>query len=109
MFPLIYRGVDDPDRIKAGLGGHDTPISHFTAMVHANSDKVIIFVFVSLFLLKFKIDIIILDFYNNGMLNFRSDVDMSKKPVNIVGLMHVIIKKLEIESSMVYHSQLMRY
>ena len=44
MFPLIYRGVDDPERIKAGLAGHDTPISHFTAMVHANSDKVIIFV-----------------------------------------------------------------
>ena len=43
MFPLIYRGVDDPERIKAGLAGHDTPISHFTAMVHANSDKVIIF------------------------------------------------------------------
>ena len=59
-------------------------------------------------LLKFKIYKIISNFYNNGMINFRSDVDMSKKPVNIVGLMHVIIKKLEIESSMVYHSQLTR-
>ena len=38
--PLIYRGVNDPERILAGLNGHDTPISHFTAMVHANTDTV---------------------------------------------------------------------
>jgi len=40
IMPLIYRGVNDPERILAGLNGHDTPISHFTAMVHANTDKI---------------------------------------------------------------------
>ena len=38
IFPLIYRGSNDPDRVKAGLA--QTPISHFTQMVHADTEKV---------------------------------------------------------------------
>ena len=38
--PLIYRGATDPDRVKAGLSGPGNPISHFTQMAHANTEKV---------------------------------------------------------------------
>ena len=40
IFPLIYRDATDPEVIQAGLNGHSTPISHFTQMVHANTEKV---------------------------------------------------------------------
>ena len=40
IFPLIYRDSSDPERKRAGLDGPDNPISHFTQIVHANTEKV---------------------------------------------------------------------